>query len=78
MNSVRFPKYAYDTLQEMEPNKRQAFLYSLFAYLFEGVEPQFTGWDLAMFALIVADLEEREKITAEGGSAAERFLQANG
>ncbi len=74
LHSVRFPKYAYETLKQYDPQKREQLLFAVFSYLFDRTEPDLSGWDRSVFALIVADLEEREKLIAAGGASAETLF----
>ena len=77
-NSISFPKYAFDTVKNYDEDKKERLLYQIFDYWFNGVEPDCAGWDKSVFALIVADLQERAQLIEKGGAETEAFLAACG
>lgn len=77
-NSIHFPKYAFETVKGYDSDKKEQLLYQIFAYWFDGVEPDLAGWDQSVFALIVADLQERAQLIQKGGAEMECFLDACG
>lgn len=66
---IHFPKYAYEALKNWKEETREHLCYALMAYLFDETEPDLSGWDACVFALLAADLEERERMIAAGGPA---------
>ena len=74
MQTIHFPRYAYEALKHYDQGDKEHLLFQLMAYLFEGTKPDLQGWDASLFALMADDIKTREELIARGGEQAARLL----